>query len=66
MILVEKLCCGWVVVFSLKKIVLGLGLWCLIVKNCVDVVVGVCDLVKLWLWLWLWSFFTGGLCCGCG
>ena len=58
MILEEKLCCGWVVVFSLKKNCVGVGV---VVsyrkKNCVDVVVGVCDLVKLWLWLW--SFFTG-------
>ena len=30
-------------------------------KNCVDVVVGVCDSdsVKLWLRLWLGSFFKG-------
>ena len=48
--------------FSLKKNLVGVEV---VVsyrkKNCVDVVVGVCDLVKLWLWLWLWlwSFFTG-------
>ena len=31
----EKLCCGWVVVFSLKNIGLELGLWCLIVTKVV-------------------------------
>ena len=33
-ILDKKLCCGWVVVFSLKEIGLGLGLGCVIKSNC--------------------------------
>ena len=42
----------------LEKIGLGLGLWRHIVKkNWFDIVVWVCDSVKLLLWLW--SFFTG-------
>ena len=35
----KKLCCGLVVVFSLKKNWVGVGV---VVSHCVDVVVGVC------------------------